>query len=295
VLDSTPKAEISTVRWHQRDVSILRLDQLPGPISGNKYFKLKYNLAQAKKDNKQILTFGGAYSNHIHAVAAAAKANNQPAIGIIRGEGHLPLNPTLQFAAESGMELHYISRTDYRKKNDVEFLQSLEKKFGSFHHVPEGGSNALGVGGASEVLDGITPFDYVGVPVGTGGTLAGLLNGRMETTYLGFQVVNDQSVADFIKSHTQNTNWELISRFVLGGYAKFNKKLVEFINAFYDEFEILLDPVYTGKMMYGLHTMLEESYFEPGAKILAIHTGGMQGIDGFNQRYGTSLGQPKIS
>ena len=288
-------AEISTVRWHGRDVSILRLDQLPGPIGGNKYFKLKYNLEQAKKDNKKLLTFGGAYSNHIHAMAAAVKANNQPVIGIIRGEEHLPLNPTLQFAKESGMEIHYIPRAEYRMKNDIDYLRSLEEKFGSFHYIPEGGSNALGIRGASEILDGILPFDYVSVPVGTGGTLSGLLSSSMEAAYLGFQVVKDHSVIDFIKSHTSKTNWELISRFDLGGYAKFNQELVDFINNFYHEFGILFDPIYTGKMMYGLDVMLKESYFEPVAKILAIHTGGMQGIDGFNQRYGTLLGQPKIS
>ena len=257
-------------------------------VSGNKFRKLKYNLLQAKTENQStLLTFGGAYSNHIAAVAYAGKENGFQTIGIIRGDelaDKIASNPTLKFAQECGMQFEFVSREDYRLKTDAAFLAQLENKFGSFYLIPEGGTNALAIKGCEEILtqeDGI--FDYVACAIGTGGTISGIINSALpHQKILGFPALKGDFLQDEIRNFVQNENWELITDYHFGGYGKVNTDLVDFINRFLEKTKITLDPVYTGKMVFGIVDLIEKNYFPENATILLIHTGGIQGIQGMN-------------
>jgi 1-aminocyclopropane-1-carboxylate deaminase len=296
-----PVVEIENEDTYRYQVSLFikREDLLHPYVSGNKWRKLYYNIQEAKKQDKKILlTFGGAFSNHIYALAAAGKASGQQTIGVIRGEENLPLNPTLSFAAEQGMHFKYISRERYSNKIDLEFIEELRQEFGNFYLVPEGGSNTLAVKGCSEIIDELREdFDYVCAACGTGGTLAGLISGlKGRARVLGFPVLKG---ADFLKRDIKHLieqyegasydNWELALDYHFGGYAKWSQALVDFINDFKIKTQIPLDPIYTGKLMYGVMDMMREGFFPKGSKILAIHTGGLQGIQGFNQRFGKKI------
>ena len=257
-------------------------------VSGNKFRKLKYNLLQAKTENQStLLTFGGAYSNHIAAVAYAGRENGFQTIGIIRGDelaDKIASNPTLKFAQECGMQFEFVSREDYRLKTGAAFLEQLENKFGSFYLIPEGGTNALAIKGCEEILtqeDGI--FDYVACAIGTGGTISGIINSALpHQKILGFPALKGDFLQDEIRNFVQNDNWELILDYHFGGYGKVNTVLVDFINRFLEKTKIPLDPVYTGKMVFGIVDLIEKNYFPENATILLIHTGGLQGIQGMN-------------
>ena len=257
-------------------------------VSGNKFRKLKYNLLQAKTENQStLLTFGGAYSNHIAAVAYAGKENGFQTIGIIRGDelaDKIASNPTLKFAQECGMQFEFVSREDYRLKTEATFLEQLENKFGSFYLIPEGGKNALAIKGCEEILtqeDG--NFDYVACAIGTGGTISGIINSALpHQKILGFPALKGDFLQDEIRNFVQNDNWELITDYHFGGYGKVNTVLVDFINRFLEKTKIPLDPVYTGKMVFGIVDLIEKNYFPENATILLIHTGGLQGIQGMN-------------
>lgn len=265
-------------------------------VSGNKLRKLKYNLQEAKKAGHQkLLTLGGAYSNHIHATAAAAKMMDFEAVGVIRGEEHLPLNPTLQFAQKSGMQLEYLDREMYRQRDQPEFLEMLQEKFGDFYFIPEGGSNHLAVKGCQEIIGHIrSPFDYIITASGTGGTLAGLISGLSKNQKaIGVSVLKDGSflyeavdnLLDDFKS-ASGIDWEIATEYHFNGYAKYTDRLIRFINNFKAIHKVPLDPIYTGKMMYAVWEMIKNGKFERGSTIVALHTGGLQGIKGFNHRYG---------
>lgn len=257
-------------------------------VSGNKFRKLKYNLLQANTENQStLLTFGGAYSNHIAAVAYAGKENGFQTIGIIRGDelaDKIASNPTLKFAQECGMQFEFVSREDYRLKTEATFLEQLENKFGSFYLIPEGGKNALAIKGCEEILtqeDG--NFDYVACAIGTGGTISGIINSVLpHQKILGFPALKGDFLQDEIRNFVQNDNWELILDYHFGGYGKVNTVLVDFINRFLEKTKIPLDPVYTGKMVFGIVDLIEKNYFPENATILLIHTGGLQGIQGMN-------------
>ncbi len=273
-------------------LAVKREDLLHRHISGNKYRKLYYNLLSARrKSYKTLLTFGGAYSNHIAATAYAAKLFGFRSIGIIRGEElardihhTLSQNPSLRFAAEQGMELHFISRKAYREKENPAFIKKLEQQFGEFYLIPQGGTNRLGVKGAMEILtENDYVYDYVACAVGTGGTIAGLIESSADhQTVLGFPALKEQFLEKEIAKFTDKTRWKLIRDYHFGGFARANPSLIHFINDFHRETGLLLDPVYTGKMMFGLMDLIAKDFFPPGSKILAIHTGGLQGIDGMN-------------
>ncbi len=262
-------------------------------ISGNKWRKLKYNIFQAQKENKKtLLSFGGAYSNHIHALAATGKAFNFKTIGIIRGEPHFPLNPTLQFAQNQGMHLEYISRQIYRQKSDPTFIDSLRQKHGDFYLIPEGGTNQLAIKGCAEIVQDL-PFDYICCPVGTGGTLAGIITSlQPHQKAIGFSSLK----GDFLTQEVQQllsqkqgkiySNWHIDNTYHFGGYARHTPKLINFINDFKQHHHIQLEPLYTGKMFYGIFDLLKQNYFPEGSTIIAIHTGGLQGLDGFQERFG---------
>lgn len=267
---------------------IKREDLIHPFVSGNKFRKLKYNLLQAKAEKQScLLTFGGAFSNHIAAVAYAGKEYGFQTIGIIRGEElatKIESNPTLKFAQECGMQLEFVSREDYRLKTELTFLEQLEKKYGSFYLIPEGGTNELAIKGCEEILtneDAV--FDYIGCAIGTGGTISGIINSVLShQKVLGFPALKGDFLQDEIRNFVQNENWELITDYHFGGYGKINSDLVEFINWFFEQTQIPLDPVYTGKMVFGIVDLIEKNYFPENSKILVIHTGGLQGIQGMN-------------
>jgi len=270
------------------DVSlcIRREDLLHPHISGNKYRKLKYNLLQAKNQGAQTLvSFGGAFSNHISALAVAAAENGFKSIGIIRGDEleSLPLNPTLAFAEKHGMELVFVSRETYRSKSDTGYLNELRLRYGPCYIIPEGGTNELAVKGCEEILtDADADFNYICCAVGTGGTISGIINSSVDSQQvLGFPVLK-ADLADDVRKYAIKSNWTLINDYHFGGYAKVPTELIHFINDFYKQFKVPLDPIYTGKLLFGVMNMIREGYFDKGSKILAIHTGGLQGTQGMN-------------
>ncbi len=269
-------------------LGLKREDLIHPLISGNKFRKLKYNVLEAiRLGHDSILTFGGAFSNHILATAAAGKNNNLKTIGIIRGEeiGNKWIdNPTLKLASENGMQFKFVSRESYRNKENSDFLESLKEEFGTFYLVPEGGTNSLAIKGCEEILvDSDSDFEIISVCVGTGGTMAGLINAANNNQrILGFPVLKGDFFQDKLKKLTKKNNWTINSEYHFGGYGKIDENLVRFINEFKEQTNIPLDPVYTGKMMYGLLDMIENDNFVPGTRILAIHTGGLQGIAGMN-------------
>lgn len=279
----TPVQEIfDSVLDHAGVRLLIKREDLNHPlVSGNKWWKLKHNLAEAQAQNKKtLLTFGGAYSNHIYATAAAAAEFGFKSIGIIRGEETLPLNSTLSFAKQRGMSLHYVSRELYRTKTSSQFIDALEQQFGDFYLIPEGGTNILAVEGATEFAQTLnTDFDYVCCPVGTGGTLAGLIEGLPEKKVIGFSVLKGGEflVNDIQALTTVKGNWNVVSDYNFGGYAKTNSALEQFIRTFEANHAIPLDQVYTGKMMAGIFDLIQKAHFVKGNTILAIHTGGLQG------------------
>jgi 1-aminocyclopropane-1-carboxylate deaminase len=298
-LGKTPvqRIEDPLLERHKVQLFIKREDQLHPSISGNKWRKLKYNLLTARGEGyNTLLTFGGAFSNHIAAVAAAGKEFGFCTIGIIRGEEHLPLNPTLAFAQDQGMQLHYMDRTTYRDKHQAEVINDLAEQHGPFYLIPEGGSNALAVQGCTEIINEFdkSAYDFICAPCGTGGTLAGLIAGlNRSRQVLGFPVLKGGSflkeeIDSLTKAYNgeQYHNYQLLTDYHFGGYAKWTPELVNFINIFKDTTGVPLDPIYTGKMLFGIYDLIQKNFFKPGTKLLAIHTGGLQGIQGFKERFG---------
>lgn len=283
----TQEISIPLLKEKEIKLFIKRTDQTHQYISGNKWYKLKYNLIEAKKQGfKTLLTFGGAYSNHIAATACAAKENGLKSVGVIRGEEHLPLNPTLQFAKEQGMKIKYVNRGDYKLKQTPEFIKALKDKFGDFYLISEGGTNQLAIKGTKEILDVNSTQDFVCCAVGTGGTIAGVINASSDKqAVIGFPAIKGiDALEKDIESWTNKQSWKLINNYACGGYAKVNEKLVQFINEFNTEHDIPLDAVYTGKMMLGILDLVAKDYFPKGSTILAIHTGGLQGNKGMSER-----------
>ncbi len=269
-------------------LSIKREDLIHPFVSGNKFRKLKYNLAEAKVRNaKSIITFGGAYSNHIAAVAYAGKQNGFETIGIIRGEeliDKIAQNPTLQFAQDCGMVFEFVTREDYRLKQASYQFENLKEKYNDFYLIPEGGTNDLAIKGCEEILtDQDSDFDYICCSVGTGGTISGIINNSFPNqNVLGFPALKGDFLKAEIATMTYKDNWDLVTDYHFGGYGKVDAKLIVFMNTFFDQNKILLDPIYTAKMVYGVLDLIEKNYFKAGSKILMIHTGGIQGIHGMN-------------
>lgn len=266
------------------ELYIKREDVLHNEISGNKFRKLKYNLIEAKELGfTKLLTFGGAYSNHIAAVAAAGRDYGFETIGVIRGdelqEKYLE-NPTLKKAFENGMQFSFVSRTQYRDKTNADFLAELKQQFGDFYLIPEGGTNELAVKGCEEILttdDDL--FDFICCAVGTGGTISGIINSlQPHQKALGFPALKGDFLFDEIRKYAKNDRWDLITDYHFGGYAKINEQLKQFMDQFYKKYLITLDPVYTSKLTFGVIDLISKGYFKPYSKILLIHTGGLQGL-----------------
>ncbi|MBW4603728.1 MAG: pyridoxal-phosphate dependent enzyme [Calothrix sp. FI2-JRJ7] len=282
------KIDSKVARVKGVELYVLRLDLVHPVISGNKWFKLKYNLEAAKRENLDtILTFGGAYSNHIHATAAAGNLFGFKTIGVIRGEETLPLNPTLEFAKSQGMQLVYADRQTYKQRNSETLRQDLLSCFGKVFIIPEGGCNLDGVRGCREIISQDFEFDIACIACGTGTTLAGVaLSLNTKQHLIGFPVLKG---GDFLKQDIQglmapyqrniNVSWELICNYHFGGYAKVNDELLRFAREFEMEYGVPLDYVYTAKMFYGVMDLVKEGYFD-GRRVLLIHTGGLQGNAG---------------
>lgn len=269
---------------------VKRDDLLHPQVSGNKWRKLKYNLIAARQQGyTQLLTFGGAYSNHLFATAAAGKLAGFSTIGVVRGEeysGHD--TATLAFARSCGMHLQFVSRSEYRLKETPEFMARLQQQFDSFYQLPEGGTNKLAVQGVAEVMPEITRQlgrvpHYVCCAMGTGGTLAGLVAGADEPTQvLGFSALKGgaflaDEVTKLVNGEIGEKPFQILTDYHFGGYAKTTPELLDFIRAFEEQTGLLIEQVYTGKLFYGLFDLAKKGFFPAGATVVAIHTGGLQG------------------
>lgn len=271
-------------------LDLLREDLIGGDIQGNKFRKLFLNLKQASNLSADtLISFGGAYSNHIAALAAAAKHFDFKAIGFIRGDELAQKwqnNPTLSKAASLGMEFRFLTRTQYRRRNDADYLEALSLQYPSAYIIPEGGTNALAIKGCKEILGQHTEaYDFITVSAGTGGTMAGIIEASgLNQHIIGFSSLKGDFLKAEVSEWTSKDNWSLNTDFAFGGYAKINPELIAFINQFKENTGISLDPVYTGKMIYGLYKLLKAGEFPENSRILAVHTGGLQGIEGMNAR-----------
>lgn len=284
-LKKTPIQEIIIKKNLQ--LFIKREDLIHPQISGNKYWKLFYNLnvyLEKKVENPMIITFGGAFSNHISAVSYAGKLSSIKTLGIIRGEelqNKWQQNPTLCFAFENGMDFRFVTREEYRNKELL--AENLRKEFPNSILIPEGGTNKDAVDGVKMMLnDDTKDFDYLCTAVGTGGTIAGIskyCEGNQKV--IGFKVVNDSSLEETILNLTSKRNF-ILKDASFGGYGKISDENVCFINKFKKEYNIPLEPIYTGKMMQQIFEMIANNEFPEGSKILCFHTGGLQGLEGAN-------------
>lgn len=270
-------------------VFMKRDDLVHSEISGNKFYKLKYNLLQAKQlQKKTLLTFGGAFSNHLLAVACAGKENNFDTIGIVRGneiENNFAENPTLLQCKKLGMDLFFVSREEYREKENGKTAQKIINEKANIYLINEGGTNDLAVLGVKEILNEETKtFDIICCAVGTGGTISGIsLAAEDHQKIIGFPALKNAAfLYDDIRRFSNKNNFKLHLQSHFSGYGKVNEKLIQFINQFKKQNQIPLDPIYTGKMMFELSAMIAKKQFAENTKILAIHTGGIQGINGMN-------------
>jgi 1-aminocyclopropane-1-carboxylate deaminase len=289
-------------------LDILRLDLIDKEISGNKWFKLKYNLEKARIENhKTIITFGGAFSNHIAATAAACNLYNLNCIGVIAGEEKEHLNYTLARAKKNGMHLHFVSREVYSKKNEAQFQKYLQATFGAHYIIPEGGSNEDGVLGCTEILRTDWNYDYIFCACGTATTYAGLLaknnqqskvigisvlKGKnelpVETTTLLKSVFPDKEIKvagnDALQKKIVEDNC-IIDSYAFKGYAKLDNEVLNFKKQFETTFHVPLDHIYTAKLMYGVFNLIKTGKLKANSKLLAIHSGGLQGNKAFEERY----------
>jgi 1-aminocyclopropane-1-carboxylate deaminase len=295
LLSITEKIELPLFKQHNIHVQIKRDDLIHDEISGNKWRKLKYNLLNFKqKKYAGVVTFGGSFSNHIHAFAYACKQQNIPCVGVIRGEPQYANNFTLSWARHWGMHLHFVDRLTYRRRTEDNYLNELMHKFPNHLIIPEGGTNADAIKGVAEIISELknqSSFDTLITPVGSGGTLAGLITGDSQQNkaphkILGIAVLKQaeylltdvkQLLPDFAKGHN---NWELLTQFHRGGYGKINNEDIERLKQINQQTGIVFEPVYSGKMMLALCELVEQGYFHANERIVLVHTGGLQGLGG---------------
>ncbi len=286
ILGNPSISELKDARYEKKNirVSMLRLDEIHPIISGNKLFKLYYFLEEAKKStHKTIITFGGAYSNHLAAAAFACKESNLISIGFVRGEKPAVLSHTLLFCIKMGMRLEFLNRSSYQNINEDDFLQNLQKEYGEHILIPEGGFSLKGAKGAALITQFFNDAHYTHVclAVGTATTFAGIINGcNNKCKIIGFSVLKNMTDINTRLEELQvNTSkaFSFIDDYHFGGYAKKTGELISFINDFYNQHKIPLDFVYTGKMMFGVNDLIKNNYFPAGSKILCVHTGGLQG------------------
>lgn len=277
------------LRHHNIKLSIKRDDLLHPVISGNKWRKLKYSLADALSQQAHTLvSMGGPYSNYLHALAYVSNKLNLKSIGIIRGEQPAQLTPTLTDMLGWGMDLRFVSRNDYRTYRTYKKTCDVPGLTPNDYWLPEGGASQFVLQGVSELVAEIyEPYDYLCVACGTGATLAGLI-GASTGQILGFAALKN---ADYLRDDIKQLlaknycNWQLITDYHCGGFAKINQELVRFIQDFEQITGIPIEPIYTGKMLYGLFDLIGKDYFKSGQRIIALHTGGLQGNRGFGKTW----------
>lgn len=297
---NSPIQHVDTIKGVE--IHMKRDDLIHPEVSGNKWRKLKYHYEAFRESGKEVmLTFGGAFSNHISATAALGKMYGFATKALVRGE-EVSSNPTLDFCRSCGMEIEPISRKQYDAKDDPEFLQMLEEALPNVYLVPEGGKGALGMRGCLDIMDEVDEkFDQVCVAGGTATTMAGMMSSGYETQYHLYPALKggeflrkaiQQHLVDFGQQFSTQGLGKISARSSLflqndyhfGGYGKVQPELIQFMNDFYRKYEIPFDPIYTGKVMYGIWDRIETGKVEAGTKVLAIHTGGLQGIKGMNER-----------
>jgi len=284
---------IQKIRLHGKEVDVLRLDKMTPSGIGNKYYKLKYNIERAVSEGyTTLLSFGGAFSNHIHALAAVGQQSGLKTIGVIRGEDDTR-NPTLNFARASGMELYFTDRSLYRQKETADFLEQMELRFSRFYMIPEGGSNELAVLGCREILHDVpNDYDHILLACGTGATLAGVIaTPGLKANVIGIAVLKGKDtlspkINELIQPYNISTSWTVNFNYHLGGYAKWNADLMDFIHKNEEENMLETDPIYTSKVLWACADMLEHKLINKNQNVLIVHTGGLQGWDGWNYRYG---------
>lgn len=272
---------INKIEYNGYRIGVLRLDLIHPEISGNKWFKLKYNLQQAKKVNKNtIITFGGAFSNHIAATAVACKVEGFKSIGIIRGEESSVTNPTLLLAQQNGMELLFVNRVEYTQKNDTGYLQRLRYMYPDAYIIPEGGDNALGQKGCEEILTKETSnFTTIFCAHGTGTTYKGISKSLLPNQKLtGINVLKFDAV-------TNEPQITILNNYHFGGYAKHTQELLDFKSWFEEIYSIQLDYVYTSKLFFAAFDLMRQNTLDKNQEILIIHCGGLQGNEGYEKRY----------
>lgn len=260
------------------DISVLRLDEVHPVISGNKWFKLRYYIDEAKSTGKKnIVTFGGAWSNHIVATAAACHMNGLTSTGLIRGEEPTQLSPTLLQASQYGMKLVFLSRAAYTEKH-------VPAEFDNDYFIAEGGYGPTGAMGAATILDhSSASYTHYCCAVGTGTMMAGIINrSSPQQQVTGISVMKnnrqlDDMVANLVLAENKSRSWQLLHDYHFGGYAKYEPALLQFMNDFYRETGIPSDFVYTGKLFYAVNDLARKGYFPQGSRLLLIHSGGLQG------------------
>lgn len=287
-------------------IDCLRLDKIHPFVSGNKWYKLKYSILHGYQSGvARFLSFGGAYSNHLHALAYAGKHLNIKTIGVIRGERIEPLNPTLQDCQDWGMELCWLSREQYRQfsshsSGGDSISVAAKAHFLSLYPdawvIPEGGAGSDGVLGIESLFNalhhqGVMDYDYIATPVGSGTTLAGVARAKIgRAKCLGFSALKggldlERRVEIQLEDALRVNKWSIAHDYHFGGFAKINSRLTNFISDIYNQYDLLLDPIYTGKMLYGLAEYIHQGRIPSGSKVLMLHTGGLQGWRGFGDSY----------
>lgn len=305
-LPNIDSCDFSFAKKNLVSIDCLRLDKVHPFVSGNKWYKLKYSILHAHEAGKsQLLSFGGAYSNHLHALAFAGQHLNIKTIGVIRGERPAVLNPTLSDCESWGMELHWLSREQYRQfashsssYDSVSPAAKLhfQELFPDAWIIPEGGAGPDGVLGIETLFNalyhaGLLDYDFVATPVGSGTTLAGLVRAKLgRAKCLGFSALKgavdlEQRVANQLDDAVRVNEWSIAHDYHFGGFAKINSRLTRFISDTYNQNQLLLDPVYTGKMLYGLAEFIHQGRIASGSKVLMLHTGGLQGWRGFGEHH----------
>jgi 1-aminocyclopropane-1-carboxylate deaminase len=269
-------------------IVIKREDLIHPRVSGNKFRKLKYIFQEIKeKEMPALLTFGGAFSNHLAATANAGKNNRVHTIGIVRGDEwkeKVHESTTLNYCVSQGMKLHCVSRDIYAQKEQAQIVMKLMDEIPRLRIIPEGGTEPLAVKGCLEILQSKDlDFDVICSSVGTGGTIAGLINSSNDNqNIIGFNALNNTEIVHTIEELTNKKNWSIENGYTFGGYAKIKPTLISFMNDFYQQYRIPLDPIYTGKMVFGIFDLIKKDKWPWGKKILIIHTGGLQGVEGIN-------------
>lgn len=274
-----PVSALPAAAWGGAHIRVLRGDLSDPRLSGNKWWKLKYNLLEASRlGHDTLLTFGGAHSNHLYATAAAGQYFGFRTIGLVRGE--LLSNPTLDYCQAAGMQLVPVTRSLYREKHSMEFLAECQRRYGRFYMLPEGGTNELALRGCREVAAQWDEVDVVICPCGTGGTLAGWTLGlRAHQQAIGVAVLKGgflgSEVKKWLEGHQPQASWEVWDDWHHGGYARLSPALSDFMQTFERQYAIPLEPVYSGKMFFALYHQSRTGRWA-GKRILAVHTGGLR-------------------